>query len=81
MNLVFGDLQEENALYLLDKCRAMLADFDGVDRDGPGVRYSVDLNPEVGLGAITKNRKMSRILRRYDPALWSTVTPGPVFWR
>jgi len=48
--LVFGDLREQNVLYLPDGGgRALLVDFDGVGRDGED-RYSACLNPDAGLG-------------------------------
>ena len=47
--LVFGDLRELNVLYLPEKDRALLIDFDGAGEDGKD-RYSTCLNPEVGLG-------------------------------
>lgn len=48
-DLVFGDLREVNVLYLRDKDRALLVDFDGVGRDGED-RYSACLNRATGLG-------------------------------
>jgi len=48
--LVFGDLREQNVLYLPEGGgRAMLVDFDNVGRDGKD-RYSACLNPDAGLG-------------------------------
>ena len=47
-NLVFGDLQEENLLYLPeDGGRVLLVDFDDVGRDGED-RYSACLDHAVG---------------------------------
>jgi len=48
-NLVFGDLRELNVLYLPEKGRTLLIDFDGVGRDGED-RYSACLNRGTGLG-------------------------------
>ena len=48
--LVFGDLQEENLLYLPeDGGRVLLVDFDDVGRDGED-RYSACLDCTAGLG-------------------------------
>lgn len=48
---VFGDLRESNILYLPNKGRALLVDFDSVGQDGKD-RYSACLNPEAGLGVV-----------------------------
>ena len=50
-NLVFGDLRESNVLYLPDKGRAMLVDFDDVGRDGED-RYPAFPDPEAELGVV-----------------------------
>jgi len=47
-DLVFGDLQEENLLYLPeDGGRALLVDFESVGRDGKDM-YRPSLGPDVG---------------------------------
>ena len=49
-DLVFGDLQEQNVLYLPEGGgRALLVDFDGVGRDGKDM-YSICLSGHAGLG-------------------------------
>ena len=49
--LVFGDLREQNILYLPDHGRILLVDFDGAGRDGED-RYSVCLDQGAGLGVL-----------------------------
>ena len=49
-DLVFGDLQEGNLLYLpRNGGRALFIDFDGFSQDGKD-RYSTCLDPAVELG-------------------------------
>ncbi|KAF9787419.1 hypothetical protein BJ322DRAFT_1055076 [Thelephora terrestris] len=70
---VFGDLREQNVLYLSDG-RILLVDFDGVGVHGIS-RYSVCLNIEAGLG-VRRNQIMDkshdlenleRLMRRLSP--------------
>ena len=51
-DLVFGDLREQNVLYLPgDRSRVLLVDFDCVGQDRKD-RYSACLNPEANLGVV-----------------------------
>ncbi|KAF9787382.1 hypothetical protein BJ322DRAFT_1107440 [Thelephora terrestris] len=70
---VFGDLREQNVLYLSDG-RILLVDFDGVGVHETS-RYSVCLNIEAGLG-VRRNQIMDkshdlenfeRLMRRLSP--------------
>ncbi|KAF8318035.1 uncharacterized protein EI90DRAFT_3084491 [Cantharellus anzutake] len=49
LDLVFGDLREQNVLYLPSKNHVLLVDFDGVGKHGED-RYSACLNETTSLG-------------------------------
>ncbi|KAF8326388.1 uncharacterized protein EI90DRAFT_1949019 [Cantharellus anzutake] len=49
LDLVFGDLREQNVLYLPSKNQVLLVDFDGVGKHGED-RYSACLNEDTSLG-------------------------------